>query len=117
MRKVLGIAYVRKIFSKIFFGDAGFRRNGADELLHKRLRQASAPRRAMRKPLGIAYVGTKFFLKNLFSEHLWKDWRLSFETFGKVSKLFQKLINIADGRRSLWHVDSIGDCLTFFVKY
>ena len=54
VRKVLGIAYVR-----IFFGDLDFRRNGADELLRKRLRQASAPRRAMRKPLGIAYVGAK----------------------------------------------------------
>ena len=54
---------------------------------------------------------------SFFKKLLWKDWRLSFETFGKVSKLSQKLIEIADGRRSLWHVDSIGDCLTFTVNY
>ena len=56
--------YSEKVKKKI--GDAGFRRNGADELIHKRLRQAGAPPRAMRKPLGIAYVGDMFFPKTCF---------------------------------------------------
>ena len=43
LRKVLGIAYIRKIFENNCFGDAGVRRKGADELIHKRLRQAGAP--------------------------------------------------------------------------
>ena len=89
--KVLGIAYIRKIFLKIFFGDAGFRRNGADELIHKRLRQAGAPPRAMRKPLGIAYVGHMFFPKTSFRS-----------IFGKVSKLSGKFRNFFGSYYTRW---------------
>ena len=89
--KVLGIAYIRKKFEKKIFGDMGFRRNGADELLHKRLRQASAPPRAMRKPVGIAYVGD-VFSKTFFSEPL----------FGKVSKLSGKFRNFFGSYYARW---------------
>ena len=53
-------------FFFFFFGDADFSESEADELTHKRLRQASAPRRPVRKPLGIAHAGAMLFLKTSF---------------------------------------------------
>ena len=105
LRKVLGIAYIRKKFEKKIFGDMGFRRNGADELVHKRLRQASAPPSAMRKPVGIAYVGDMCFPKTSFRSLFsgkFRNFRESFETFSEAT--------IPDGRRSLWHVEGLRDC-------
>ena len=91
LRKVLGIAYIRKIFKKKNFRRCGFPK----ERSRRANSQAPAPgwraTRAMRKPLGIAYVGNMFFPKTSFRS-----------LFGKVSKLSGKFRNFFGSYYTRW---------------